>query len=298
MQPEEDFSETYTKGKKTPQSSMENVNSEGMEITENSSKSSYAEEEQEQVINTYTIENSEIKDSRRVKLEEASYIKEATDESVDKAISFLSTIPSVRIGIVDESIQEKIQKDVQPAVINSKAEQRPENDFVRNMEVLEGPGNTSVENDEKVEVQSEANNQKTIKKHPNLEELETAEISPSSDTKELGKEREVAKLGGVSESVSVDITEHIDTGKLETQEAETGISGNTKEVKAGEEFEKISLSSSVGVISRDSQDSGTKVLHKKSHGILSGVGSKVKHSISKVKKVITGKSSHPKTPPS
>ncbi|XP_017416856.2 uncharacterized protein LOC108327682 isoform X2 [Vigna angularis] len=295
MQPEEDFSETYTKGKKTPQSSMENVNSEGMEITENSSKSSYAEEEQEQVINTYTIENSEIKDSRIIKLEEASDIKEATDESVDKAISFLSTIPSVRIGIVDESIQEKIQKDVQPAVINSKAEQRPENDFVRNMEVLEGPGNTSVENDEKVEVQSEANNQKTIKKHPNLEELETAEISPSSDTKELGKEREVAKLGGVSESVSVDITEHIDTGKLETQEAETGTSGNTKE---GEEFEKISPSSSVGVISRDSQDSGTKVLHKKSHGILSGVGSKVKHSISKVKKVITGKSSHPKTPPS
>ncbi|XP_014524009.1 titin homolog isoform X6 [Vigna radiata var. radiata] len=304
MQPEEDFSETYTKGKKTPQSSMENVNSEGMEITENSTKSSYAEEEPEQVINTYTIENSEIKDSRRIKLEEASDIKEATDESGDKAISFLSTIPSVRIGIVDESIQEKIEKDVQPAVINSKEEQRTENDFVRNMEVLEafelkkGPANTSVENDEKVEVQSEANNQKTIKKHPNLEELETAEISPSSDTKELGKEREVAKLGGVSESVSVAITEHIDTGKLETQEAKTGISGNTKEDKAGEEFENISPSSSVGVLSRDSEDTGTKVLHKKSHGILSGVGSKVKHSISKVKKVITGKSSRPKTPPS
>lgn len=155
-----------------------------------------------------------------------------------------------------------------------------------------------MENDDKVEVQSEANNEKTIKKHPNLEELETAEISPSSDTKELGKEREVAKLGGVSESVSVAITEHIDTGKLETQEAKTGISGNTKEDKAGEEFENISPSSSVGVPSRDSEDTGTKVLHKKSHGILSGVGSKVKHSISKVKKVITGKSSRPKTPPS
>jgi hypothetical protein len=33
---------------------------------------------------------------------------------------------------------------------------------------------------------------------------------------------------------------------------------------------------------------------KKSHNILSGVGSKVKHSIAKVRKVITGKSSHPK----
>ncbi|XP_027927951.1 titin isoform X7 [Vigna unguiculata] len=304
MQAEEDFSGTHTKGKQTPQSSMENVNSEGMEITESSTKSSYAEEEQEQVINPYTIENSEIKDGTKIKLEEASDIKEATDEPVTKAISVLSTIPSVRIWIVDESIQEKIQKDVQTSVINTKEEQRPENDFVRNMEVQEacdlkkGPGNTSVENDEKVEVQSEANNQKTIKKNPNLEELETAEISPSSDTKELGKEHEVAKLGGVSESVSIDITKQIDTGKLETQEAETGLSDNTKEDKAGEEFEKISPSSSVGVISKDSQDTSTKVLHKKSHGILSGVGSKVKHSISKVKKVITGKSSRPKTPPS
>lgn len=84
MQPEEDFSETYTKGKKTPQSSMENVNSEGMEITENSTKSSYAEEEPEQVINTYTIENSEIKDSGRIKLEEASDIKEATGIELHK----------------------------------------------------------------------------------------------------------------------------------------------------------------------------------------------------------------------
>ncbi|KAL0866667.1 hypothetical protein Bca101_045785 [Brassica carinata] len=37
---------------------------------------------------------------------------------------------------------------------------------------------------------------------------------------------------------------------------------------------------------------------KKSHGILSGVGSKVKHSISKVKKALTGKSSHPTKPSS
>ena len=72
---------------------------------------------------------------------------------------------------------------------------------------------------------------------------------------------------------------------------------NTTEDKAGDEFEKISPSSSVSIISRDSQDTDTKVSYKKSHGILSDVGSKVKHSISKVKKAITGKSSHPKTPP-
>ncbi|XP_011098423.1 uncharacterized protein LOC105177096 isoform X1 [Sesamum indicum] len=42
----------------------------------------------------------------------------------------------------------------------------------------------------------------------------------------------------------------------------------------------------------DVRDADAKVAHKKSHNILSGVGSKMKHSIAKVKKAITGKSSH------
>ncbi|CAI9758572.1 unnamed protein product [Fraxinus pennsylvanica] len=46
----------------------------------------------------------------------------------------------------------------------------------------------------------------------------------------------------------------------------------------------------------DAGDVVTKVSHKKSHNILSGVGSKVKHSIAKVKRAIIGKSSHPKPP--
>ncbi|KAL7140755.1 hypothetical protein ABFS83_08G008000 [Erythranthe nasuta] len=46
----------------------------------------------------------------------------------------------------------------------------------------------------------------------------------------------------------------------------------------------------------DMGDADLKTPHKKSHNILSGVGSKVKHSIAKVKKAITGKSSHPKPP--
>ncbi|KAF4381607.1 hypothetical protein F8388_021235, partial [Cannabis sativa] len=44
-----------------------------------------------------------------------------------------------------------------------------------------------------------------------------------------------------------------------------------------------------------SKDIDAKAARKKSQGIFSGVGSKVKHSISKVKKVITGKSSHSTT---
>ncbi|XP_024029532.1 titin isoform X3 [Morus notabilis] len=52
------------------------------------------------------------------------------------------------------------------------------------------------------------------------------------------------------------------------------------------------------ILVQTSKDIDTKVGRKKSHGLFSGVGSKVKHSISKVKKVIIGKSSHSKTLPS
>ncbi|KAK7339568.1 hypothetical protein VNO77_20245 [Canavalia gladiata] len=83
------------------------------------------------------------------------------------------------------------------------------------------------------------------------------------------------------------------TGKLENQETKTTQLDSTNE----EEFEKISPSSSGTVTSRDYRNVDVKVSqHKKPHGILSGMGTKVKHSISKVKKVITGKSSHPKAP--
>lgn len=49
------------------------------------------------------------------------------------------------------------------------------------------------------------------------------------------------------------------------------------------------------VIVEASRDADLKPSHKKSHNILSGVGSKVKHSIAKVKKAIIGKSSHQKS---
>ncbi|KAK7260688.1 hypothetical protein RIF29_26943 [Crotalaria pallida] len=90
-------------------------------------------------------------------------------------------------------------------------------------------------------------------------------------------------------------SEAIGTGKLEIQEVETPQRGSAKECEGEDEFEKISPSSSSSgtVMIKGSQDAD--VSPKKSHGVLSGVGSKVKHSISKVKKAITGKSSSKKT---
>lgn len=71
------------------QSSMENVitkhiNSEGMVTTENSTKSSYNVEELEKVLDSNSIENSEMKEGRKILSEEASNMKEATGMELQK----------------------------------------------------------------------------------------------------------------------------------------------------------------------------------------------------------------------
>ncbi|KAK2661688.1 hypothetical protein Ddye_000262 [Dipteronia dyeriana] len=78
--------------------------------------------------------------------------------------------------------------------------------------------------------------------------------------------------------------------KIQIREAKTGEEKDEEE--EGEEHKKIDLSSGALVVIDVPRDMDVKVAHKKSHGILSGVGSKVKRSISKVKKAIIGKSSH------
>lgn len=64
---------------------------------------------------------------------------------------------------------------------------------------------------------------------------------------------------------------------------------------AEDEQVKEGSGSDAPVMVKASDDVDVKPSHKKSHNILSGVGSKVKHSIAKVKKVITGKSSSHKS---
>ncbi|KAI3915779.1 hypothetical protein MKW92_031169 [Papaver armeniacum] len=64
---------------------------------------------------------------------------------------------------------------------------------------------------------------------------------------------------------------------------------------AEDELLKEDSGSDAPVMVEASADVDVKQAHKKSHNILSGVGSKVKHSIAKVKKVIMGKSSSHKS---
>ncbi|PIA51741.1 hypothetical protein AQUCO_01100545v1 [Aquilegia coerulea] len=74
-----------------------------------------------------------------------------------------------------------------------------------------------------------------------------------------------------------------------TNEKETDEEGEEED-----EQKKEDSGSDAPVMVEASRDIDVKITPKKSHNILSGVGSKVKHSISKVKKAITGKSSNSK----
>ncbi|XP_075673425.1 uncharacterized protein LOC142642856 isoform X4 [Castanea sativa] len=82
--------------------------------------------------------------------------------------------------------------------------------------------------------------------------------------------------------------------EMQNQEAETTVDETKTDEEEGDEHKRTDPGYDAPVMVEAAKDIDVKVVHKK-HNILSGVGSKVKHSLSKVKKAITGKSSHPKT---
>jgi len=92
--------------------------------------------------------------------------------------------------------------------------------------------------------------------------------------------------------VGGDLTEET---RVEGEKAKSDEEKEEEEEEEGEEHKKIDSGSDAPVMVEASRDIvDVKVASKKHYNILSGVGSKVKNSISKVKKAITGKSSHPK----
>lgn len=116
-------------------------------------------------------------------------------------------------------------------------------------------------------------------KAPGSEPQRSSEV-----TKECGKMSDVEVK---SESAAPTKEEIADSGVKTDEENE--------EQEDNEDNENSGLCSETPVMVEASKDMEVKV-HKKSHNILSGVGSKVKHSIAKVKKAITGgKSSSPKS---
>ncbi|CAN8233178.1 unnamed protein product [Cochlearia groenlandica] len=138
----------------------------------------------------------------------------------------------------------------------------------------------------------------TQEKKSNDEQEETKEPS-SNETLKTIKEEEEAK-----ETSRKSLSDHNEKVKgtsksVEAETTETRIEEKTK-TKEEEEEEEDKTSSDSLVMVKEAKDSTVSIIKtqpKKSQGILSGVGSKVKHSISKVKKVLTGKSSSHTTKP-
>lgn len=131
------------------------------------------------------------------------------------------------------------------------------------------------------------------------EQVTDSQLSKATESNEQSFENDPTRKKATSQSSNKAINQAA-TGNLEIQESEiTQLGGEREEQEEEEEeegrdeLEKINTSSSGSTAIVKYIE--VKSSHKKSHGILSGVGSKVKLSISKVKKAITGKSSQPKT---
>ncbi|KAL2500093.1 Uncharacterized protein Adt_25643 [Abeliophyllum distichum] len=136
-------------------------------------------------------------------------------------------------------------------------------------------------------------------------ELEQEERTIESTKKSASTEIDKASLSDILQGPlkeSSEMADHHTEGKGPTIQKEELKAEKTEETVHEEETDsheesseqKISDLGSEAPVMMDAEDVGAKVVHKKSHNILSGVGSKVKYSIAKVKKAITGKSSHPK----
>ncbi|KAI3831332.1 hypothetical protein MKX03_034118 [Papaver bracteatum] len=143
-----------------------------------------------------------------------------------------------------------------------------------------------------------------------LEEKNNIEEQKPKDISEIDGKPKEAEYGQYKESISetepsmsdltLDFERESSVKKKEPLESKVPLTVQVeKDAKeeekhssdAEDEHVKEDSGSDAPVMVEASDDVDVKPAHKKSHNILSGVGSKVKHSIAKVKKVITGKSS-------
>lgn len=133
---------------------------------------------------------------------------------------------------------------------------------------------------------------------PKIENLEIAEKVQQKygedETEPTVKEPARKSLSDLIQNVKVTDKPEVATTEPRMEEEATA----EGEDEDGEEH-KDDKTSPDSIVMVEAKDTVSIIkTQKKSHGILSGVGSKVKHSISKVKKALTGKSSHPTKPSS
>ncbi|BBH00448.1 hypothetical protein Prudu_010432 [Prunus dulcis] len=156
-----------------------------------------------------------------------------------------------------------------------------------NEKIKTGLSNDEIKEDKELPKDSEAD---SVREESHQEKKAIAEEYQVEKTSESSVIRKNENRGELPEEKDTTASKEVQTEEEEEEHE------NAEEVKIYEETgENEHTNAEPGydspVIVEASRDADAKISHKKSHNILSGI----KHSISKVKKAITGKSSHSKT---
>ncbi|BFG26949.1 hypothetical protein CerSpe_132230 [Prunus speciosa] len=162
---------------------------------------------------------------------------------------------------------------------------------------------TTVEANEKIKTELSNEEIKEGKELPKDSGADSVREESHQEKKAIAEEYQVEKTnessvirtnenrGELPEEKDTTASKEVQTEEEEEEEHENAEEVRTFEETRESEHKNAETGYDSPVIVEASRDADAKISHKKSHNILSGI----KHSISKVKKAITGKSSHSKT---
>ncbi|XP_020414632.1 LOW QUALITY PROTEIN: uncharacterized protein LOC18781677 [Prunus persica] len=156
-----------------------------------------------------------------------------------------------------------------------------------NEKIKAGLSNDEIKEDKELPKDSEAD---SVREESHQEKKAIAEEYQVEKTNESSVIRTNENRGELPEEKDTTASKEVRTEE-EEEEHENAEEVKTYEETGENEHKNAEPGYDSPVIVEASRDADAKISHKKSHNILSGI----KHSISKVKKAITGKSSHSKT---
>ncbi|XP_031095766.1 uncharacterized protein LOC115999938 isoform X12 [Ipomoea triloba] len=189
---------------------------------------------------------------------------------------------------VRTSNEDNDSQEMQQNSVNDLEEMKPENaGETKNMETTD-PKDIVQSMQEKDTVVSTCENISSNNINASKEE--------TKERRTLTEARDEASMAGLpraclNEREVIFHKEEDEASKVETEQHEEARSDQEEEEGGEHKGEDSGPEAPVMVENAGAGDADVKASKKKHHNILSGVGSKVKHSIAKVKKVITGKSS-------
>ncbi|XP_022741908.1 trichohyalin-like [Durio zibethinus] len=253
-------------------------------------------------IQTYEIQNEKL--SMETLKDSANNIKKEI-VAEDETVKDLEQVPveMEEATIVREQIPGEEESTESRNKSSSGKEHFPTEQQVRALEISDKAEARDLEPGNTQEICSEAGVDPVKEKKTDNSGVEITQEPESADSAKLSLsdllQRSTREKIQVTKNVieEMELTVSKEEPPVEEAEAIQAKEAKTDEEKdegeEGDEHNKADSGSDAPVMVEAPRDTNTKP-RKKSHNILSGVGSKVKQSISKVKKAIIGKSSHSK----